>query len=92
MNTNMASNEKTAPIPEVDSQTPSMDQGSYEVTAPPPTGWMYKSRKCCGITLPYYASPKAQLLLVSFVCFLCPGRSCERAMGRHHGRDSTDTI
>ncbi|KAH7073057.1 major facilitator superfamily domain-containing protein [Paraphoma chrysanthemicola] len=38
-----------------------------------PKGWKYKSFKIGPITLPYYASPEAQLLLVSFVCFLCPG-------------------
>lgn len=35
--------------------------------------WMYRSPKIGPITLPYYASPWAQLLIVSFVCFLCPG-------------------
>jgi hypothetical protein len=34
-----------------------------------PTGWMYKSF----LRLPWYASPPTQLLIVSFVCFLCPG-------------------
>lgn len=38
-----------------------------------PTGWMYRSPRIGPIKLPYYASPTAQLLLVSFVCFLCPG-------------------
>ncbi|KAI0161295.1 MFS general substrate transporter [Xylariaceae sp. FL1272] len=42
-------------------------------TLPRPAGWMYK-----GISLGrgkeiWYASPRAQLLMVSFVCFLCPG-------------------
>ncbi|KAF2666682.1 MFS general substrate transporter [Microthyrium microscopicum] len=38
-----------------------------------PTGWRYKRTKIGPVSLPYYASPEAQLLLVSFVCFLCPG-------------------
>jgi hypothetical protein len=38
-----------------------------------PTGWKYKSLKFGHITLPWYASPESQLVLVSFVCFLCPG-------------------
>ncbi|KAF2814157.1 MFS general substrate transporter [Mytilinidion resinicola] len=38
-----------------------------------PTGWKYKRLKLGPITLPWYASPKSQLILVSFVCFLCPG-------------------
>jgi MFS family permease len=44
-------------------------------SAPLPQGrpWMYKSPKIGPFKLPYYASPWAQLLIVSFVCFLCPG-------------------
>ncbi|KAK6350884.1 hypothetical protein TWF718_004066 [Orbilia javanica] len=38
-----------------------------------PTGWLYHERKIGPITLPYYASPISQLLIVAFVCFLCPG-------------------
>jgi hypothetical protein len=38
-----------------------------------PRGWKYKSLKFGPITLPWYASPESQLILVSFVCFLCPG-------------------
>lgn len=45
---------------------------SNEGTRLPP-GWKYKSFKIAGITVPWYASPKAQLIIVSFVCFLCPG-------------------
>ncbi|KAI8625507.1 MFS general substrate transporter [Xylariaceae sp. FL1651] len=42
------------------------------VTAARPPGWMYKGFKIFGGEI-WYASPKAQLLMVSFVCFLCPG-------------------
>ncbi|EEP76797.1 predicted protein [Uncinocarpus reesii 1704] len=35
--------------------------------------WMYRSPKIGPWTLPWYASPISQLLIVSFVCFLCPG-------------------
>lgn len=39
-----------------------------------PGGWMYKSYTPFGKKLElWYASPKFQLLLISFVCFLCPG-------------------
>lgn len=38
-----------------------------------PQGWMYKQRKVGPFTIPWYASPKVQLLMVAFVCFLCPG-------------------
>lgn len=40
-----------------------------------PLGWKYKSRKLGPFTLPSYASPETQLILVSFVCFLCPGEN-----------------
>ncbi|KAE8146376.1 major facilitator superfamily domain-containing protein [Aspergillus avenaceus] len=35
--------------------------------------WMYKPIKVGPLTLPWFASPETQLVLVSFVCFLCPG-------------------
>jgi hypothetical protein len=38
-----------------------------------PAGWMYRQRKIGSLRIPWYASPKSQLLMVSFVCFLCPG-------------------
>lgn len=38
-----------------------------------PVGWMYKSRKIGPLTLPWYASPTAQIAIVGFICFLCPG-------------------
>ncbi|KXT08618.1 hypothetical protein AC579_5971 [Pseudocercospora musae] len=34
-----------------------------------PLGWKYKQF----FGLPYYASPQVQLVLVAFICFLCPG-------------------
>lgn len=45
---------------------------SHHITegdAPRPSGWKYKKFPVVG----WYASPKFQLLLVAFVCFLCPG-------------------
>lgn len=38
-----------------------------------PTGWKYRTRRIGPLTVPCYASPQVQLLLVAFVCFLCPG-------------------
>lgn len=38
-------------------------------------GWKYKPLKVGPLTLPRYASPESQLILVSFVCFLCPGKA-----------------
>ncbi|CAN9122662.1 unnamed protein product [Alternaria alternata] len=45
------------------------DQGSFERRR----GWKYRSLGIGPVKLPYYASPESQLILVSFVCFLCPG-------------------
>ncbi|KAI1821203.1 MFS general substrate transporter [Xylaria intraflava] len=42
------------------------------VTIARPPGWKYKGFNIGGKEI-WYASPKAQLLMVSFVCFLCPG-------------------
>ena len=61
--------EKVAPSQEVTD----FKDASYSHDEAPLTGWKYKARKLGPITFPYYASPKAQLLLVAFVCFLCPG-------------------
>lgn len=66
----MADAEKTAPEENVTTPPHSLEGGHPII----PTGWMYRRRKIGPITLPWYASPEAQLLLVSFVCFLCPGK------------------
>ncbi|KAJ8113588.1 hypothetical protein OPT61_g4314 [Boeremia exigua] len=46
---------------------------SEPATVERPVGWRYKTSKIGPFKLPWYASPESQLLLVSFVCFLCPG-------------------
>ncbi|TVY83363.1 UNC93-like protein [Lachnellula suecica] len=38
-----------------------------------PAGWKYRGRKIGPLSIPWYASPRFQLIMVSFVCFLCPG-------------------
>ena len=38
-----------------------------------PEGWMYREIKIGPIRIPWYASPKTQLTMVAFVCFMCPG-------------------
>jgi hypothetical protein len=38
-----------------------------------PYGRKYKQLRIFGFTLPWYASPKFQLGMVAFVCFMCPG-------------------
>lgn len=52
--------------------------GAYENNgesgiAPRQTGWMYRDRRIGALYFPWYASPPSQLVLVAFVCFLCPG-------------------
>jgi hypothetical protein len=38
-----------------------------------PQGWKYRQLKVGPIRIPWYASPKTQLTMVAFVCFMCPG-------------------
>lgn len=38
-----------------------------------PEGWKYRRRRIFGFNTPWYASPKIQLGMVAFVCFMCPG-------------------
>lgn len=49
------------------------NQPVMETEQPRSKPWMYKTRKVGPVTLPAYASPLSQLLIVSFVCFLLPG-------------------
>lgn len=46
-------------------------EGAGDVTVP--DTWKYRERKIGPLTIPWYASPKIQLGMVAFVCFLCPG-------------------
>ena len=43
------------------------------IDTPRPSGWMYKSFRVGKWHTPWYASPRFQLGLVAFVCFMCPG-------------------
>lgn len=38
-----------------------------------PAGWKYRERRIFGLNVPWYASPRVQLVMVAFVCFMCPG-------------------
>jgi len=49
------------------------DVGVTEIESP--RGWKYKSLKLGPIAFPWYASPESQLIMVSFICFLCPGKA-----------------
>ncbi|MCJ1356723.1 MAG: hypothetical protein MMC33_006718 [Icmadophila ericetorum] len=64
-------------VPAVELPTVEEIQGSRDIeSADEPTqlaGWMYRPLRLGLIHFPWYASPEAQLIMVSFVCFLCPG-------------------
>jgi hypothetical protein len=64
----MADTKELGPGPEVRTFEPT-NSGTLNL----PQGWMYRQRKIGSLLLPWYASPKVQLLMVSMVCFLCPG-------------------
>lgn len=49
-----------------------VDSSSFNASAQP-YGWKYKSFKLGPLTIPCYASPFTQLIIVSMVCFFCPG-------------------
>lgn len=68
-------NEKETEIPTVDETKQSQDHLAEEAgqRAPLPQSWKYKQFKIGGYRLPFYASPQTQLVIVAFVCFLCPG-------------------
>ncbi|KPM42910.1 UNC93-like protein [Neonectria ditissima] len=53
-----------------------------------PRGWKYRQLRLFGRTLPWYASPKIQLGMVAFVCFMCPGMF--NALGGLGGGGKTD--
>ena len=58
----------TASAPANDSP---IDDKSAKVDVP--TALKYQARRIGPLSIPYYASPQVQLVLVAFVCFLCPG-------------------
>ncbi|KAK7415553.1 hypothetical protein QQX98_005799 [Neonectria punicea] len=53
-----------------------------------PRGWKYRQLRLFGRTLPWYASPRIQLGMVAFVCFMCPGMF--NALGGLGGGGKTD--
>lgn len=63
------------------------DNGNFGAPALP-TGWKYRQRRIFGRDIPWYASPKVQLLMVAFVCFMCPGMF--NALGGLGGGGKTD--
>jgi hypothetical protein len=69
--TTMADNEKSAH--DVNSMDHSIASGSGDAVLTLPNSWKYKSFTFLGYKLPWFASPPVQLIIVSFVCFMCPG-------------------
>ena len=62
----------------VDTPPHTSSDAHYDVDEPTgaidlPAGWKYRGRRIAGVNIPWYASPKIQLGMVAFVCFLCPG-------------------
>jgi len=64
--------EKGAPYPghDVSSADHSLTDSN---TLQLPDSWKYKRFTVLGFKLPWFASPPVQLVIVSFVCFMCPG-------------------
>jgi MFS family permease len=61
--------EKSNPPAEVALDSHSAVDASH---VPRPSGWIYRGFRVGGKEV-WYASPTVQLLMVAFVCFLCPG-------------------
>lgn len=66
---NEAANTQHAPAPE----STKLAESGIENPRPEGKPWMYKQLMIGPLTLPWYASPETQLVIVSLVCFLCPG-------------------
>lgn len=69
--------------PVFDDTQPPQDAGPIQR----PEGWKYKGIRILGKET-WYASPSSQLLMVSMVCFLCPGMF--NALGGMGGMGLTD--
>jgi hypothetical protein len=54
-------------------ESPEESTHEGQTTGEIPKGWKYKQVKIGPITLPWFASPQVQLVMVALVCFLCPG-------------------
>lgn len=67
----MADVEREKPLSEVNTSHSVEDGTTTDIARP--KGWMYRQYKIGPVTTSWYASPVAQLIIVAFVCFLCPG-------------------
>lgn len=52
---------------------PSYPSDQEAATLELPKSWKYRQLSIGSYKFPYYASPQVQLVIVAFVCFLCPG-------------------
>jgi len=66
----MSVEKETIPAHNVNSSEHSLNDGD---TLELPNSWKYKRISVLGYKFPWYASPPVQLVIVAFVCFLCPG-------------------
>ena len=66
----LSSNEKVVTSTQ-DVNSPPLSEEAGHINQP--RSWMYRPLKVGPLRLPWYASPPAQLTMVAFVCFLCPG-------------------
>lgn len=69
----MADAGKSAHVVSTYDNEPATSQNSGAAAVVLPAGWKYRSLKIGSLSMPWYASPASQLIIVSFVCFLCPG-------------------
>lgn len=65
--------EKTLDNEATVTQSPAGDVQSIDYIDYNPNKWYNKSLKIAGVSLPPYSNANIQLLMVSIVCFLCPG-------------------
>ncbi|KFY02013.1 hypothetical protein O988_02399 [Pseudogymnoascus sp. VKM F-3808] len=68
-----AADAKVDTTPTYAEETAVDNDGLGALPADRPNGWMYRERKIGSIVIPWYASPMFQLIMVSMVCFTCPG-------------------
>ena len=54
-------------------QSHTFNDRKYQSNTRQYNNWRYRDFRVGRLYIPYYASPPAQLLVVSLVCFLCPG-------------------
>ncbi|KAJ6084136.1 hypothetical protein N7486_010936 [Penicillium sp. IBT 16267x] len=83
----MATENKNIGVDELAAPEPN-DQNLSAQTPDLPSGWRYRHRRVFGLNIPWYASPRVQLVMVSFVCFMCPGMF--NALGGMGGGGKTD--